>query len=134
MLFHSLIGVLLKGGGHGVQILTFEEYQVAILPLNLKGGEVDAVFPCDFCEGADILVGHFDALHTLVLGCKLFDSHPAMKLFGLLPGLHMLQKLRQCLSELLFCQLAAVDDQGDNFLFNLFLQDSSTPFFGFAGG
>ena len=134
MLFHRLIGVLLKGGGHGVQILTFEEYQIAILPLNLERCKVDTVFPCDFCEGTNILIGHFDALHTLVLGCKLFDSHPAMKLFCLLVRLHVLHKLRERLTELLFRQLAAVDDKGDNFLFNLFLQDSSTPFFGFAGG
>ena len=93
MLFHSLIGVLLKGGGHCIQILSFEEHQVTILPLNLERGKVDTVFPCDSCEGADILIGHFDALHTLVLGCKLLDGHSAVKLFGLLLGFHVLQKL-----------------------------------------
>jgi len=45
----------------------------------------------------------------------------------------MLQKLRQGFSQLLLRQLGAVDDKGDNFLFNLFLQGCSTPFFDFAG-
>ena len=133
MLFHGLISIFLKGGCHSIHILSFEKYQIPILPFDLEWGKVNAIFPCDFCEGTDVFIGYLNALHTLILGCELFDGHSAMELLGLLVRLHMLQKLRQGFPQLLLRQFGAVDDKGDNFLFNLFLQGFSTPFFDFAG-
>jgi len=130
---YGFIRIFLKGGCHCIHILPFEKNQIAILAFDLERGKVNAIFPCDFCERTDVFIGYFNTLHTLVLGCKLFDGHSAVELPGLFVRLHMLQKLRQGFSQLLLRQLGAVDDKGDNFLFNLFLQGCSTPFFDFAG-
>ena len=89
---HDLLRILLESSGHGIGILTFEENQVAILPLRLEGGKVNAVLSGDTVERADILVCDLHALQAPILGGELFDGHFPMGLPGLMTGFHLGKK------------------------------------------
>ena len=89
LLLDGFLRIFLERSGHGVGILCFEKHKVTILTFGLKGGKVDAVFPGNLGERSDVFISNFDTLHPLILGSKLFHSHPTVKLFGLLLGLHL---------------------------------------------
>lgn len=101
LLVNQLLRVFLKGGGHGIVILRFEKYQVSILAFYLKRGKVDAVLPGDPCEGTDVFVSDFYALHPTVLCGKFLDRHFSMGVFFFVMVFHLGKKFAQRFSQFL---------------------------------
>ena len=102
-------GVFLESCVHGIGVRCLEENQIAVFAFDLEGSIVDSVFPGDPVEGTEGLAGNLNALHTFVLGCKLFHRHFSLGEFlGMTGVFHLLQELGKGFSEFLFGQLTAI--------------------------
>ena len=128
VLLHIAGGIGRHGLINGTPVTGFEEQHIALLALwghALFDGIVHAVLLGNVVEGSDLcLVSQFRLFDTLVLGNQLLDRLLALWLhimvflqlsLGIPQEFH--EGCRQCTGR----QLAGIDDQGNRFVFDLFL-------------